>query len=374
MILGTAGHIDHGKTALVRALTGVDTDRLPEEKRRGITIELGFAPLSLDGLGVVGVVDVPGHEAFVRTMLAGATGVDLALLVVAADEGVMPQTREHLAILELLGVRAGVVALTKADLVDDEWLGLVSADIAALLAGSRLATASVVPVSALTGAGVPVLRAAIAAAAAAVPARDAADLFRLPVDRAFTIKGAGTIATGTVWTGSLTRDASVTILPVGRTARVRSLQSHGSAVDLALPGNRVAVGLAGVELDEVGRGAVLVAGNGWSVTTAIRADVIVLAGAPQTLGGRTSVRFHLGTADVGARVVPEGGSLSARDIKAARISLDAPIVARAGDRFVLRAGSPPITVGGGVVADPFSPRRGRRWPVGRSPPIDSRLL
>ncbi len=204
MILGTAGHIDHGKTALVKALTGIDTDRLPEEQRRGITIELGFAPLRLPGGETIGVVDVPGHEAFVRTMLAGATGIDLALLVVAADEGVMPQTREHLAILELLGVRAGVVAMTKSDLVDADWLELVREDIATLVAGSGLAGAAVVPVSSVTGAGMDALRDALAAAARHVPERSGEDLFRLPVDRSFTIKGTGTVVTGTVWSG-LTR-------------------------------------------------------------------------------------------------------------------------------------------------------------------------
>ncbi|MEO7712804.1 MAG: selenocysteine-specific translation elongation factor, partial [Gemmatimonadaceae bacterium] len=193
MILGTAGHIDHGKTTLVRALTGVDTDRLPEEKRRGITIDLGFAPLVLDGIGTLGVVDVPGHEAFVRTMVAGATGIDLALLVVAADEGVMPQTREHLSILSLLGVQSGVVALTKSDLVDAEWLALVEEDVRATLGATSLANASLVPVSAATGAGLDALRAALADAAREVPSRATDDIFRLPIDRAFTVKGTGTV-------------------------------------------------------------------------------------------------------------------------------------------------------------------------------------
>ncbi|HET7187741.1 MAG TPA: selenocysteine-specific translation elongation factor, partial [Gemmatimonadaceae bacterium] len=209
MILGTAGHIDHGKTTLVRALTGVDTDRLPEEKRRGITIDLGFAPLVLDGVGTLGVVDVPGHEAFVRTMVAGATGIDLALLVVAADEGMMPQTREHLAILSLLGVNAGVVALTKSDLVDADWLALVEEDVQSALAPTPLAGAAIVPVSATTGAGVVALKSALADAARMIPARAADDLFRLPIDRAFTVKGTGTVVTGTVWSGALARDATV---------------------------------------------------------------------------------------------------------------------------------------------------------------------
>src|SRR5437016_5967999 len=226
MILGTAGHIDHGKTTLVHALTGVDTDRLPEEKRRGITIELGFAPLHLADVGTIGVVDVPGHEAFVRTMVAGATGIDLALLVVAADEGVMPQTREHLAILRLLGVHAGVVALTKSDLVDADWLALVTEDVREAIAGGPLADAPIIAVSAITGAGVGKLRDAIAERARALPARAADDLFRLPVDRAFTVRGTGTVVTGTVWSGTLARDATLRLFPSGDEVRVRGLQAH----------------------------------------------------------------------------------------------------------------------------------------------------
>src|SRR6202171_1437188 len=219
MILGTAGHIDHGKTALVRALTGVDTDRLPEEKRRGITIDLGFAPLILDGVGTVGVVDVPGHEDFVRSMLVGATGIDLGLLVVAADEGVMPQTREHLLILELLKIPRIVVALTKSDLVDAEWLSLVRADVELLFEASSYPTPPVIPCSSRTGAGIGELRAALSEALRNAPHRAADDLFRLPVDRAFSIKGTGTVVTGTVWSGGLRADANVRVLPIGKTAR-----------------------------------------------------------------------------------------------------------------------------------------------------------
>ena len=258
MILGTAGHIDHGKTTLVRALTGVDTDRLPEEKRRGITIELGFAPLTLPGLGVAGVVDVPGHEAFVRTMLAGATGIDAALLVIAADEGVMPQTREHLAILGLLQVDVGVVALTKRDLVDDDWLALVIDDVRTALAGTPLAAAPIVPVSATTGTGLAELTAAIGEALRAAPARDDSDLFRLPIDRVFTVKGTGTVVTGTVWSGRVTRDDVVRLLPGERTARVRAVQAHGSAIDRPSPGSRIALALAGVDVADVARGQVAV--------------------------------------------------------------------------------------------------------------------
>jgi selenocysteine-specific elongation factor len=361
MILGTAGHIDHGKTTLVRALTGVDTDRLPEEKRRGITIELGFAPLRIDGVGTIGVVDVPGHEGFVRTMLAGATGVDLALLVVAADEGVMPQTREHLAILRLLGVSRGVVALTKCDLVDEEWRELVVEDLRTLLADTPLANAPIIATSSTTGQGIAQLRAAIAAAAREVPARAADDLFRMPVDRAFTIKGTGTVVTGTVWSGRLTRDATVRVLPADRAVRVRGLQTHGDQVEAAEPGHRTAVALAGVEVGDVPRGSFLVTDPSWRASTTLRADVVLLDDAPRSLGPRTAVRFHIGTADVGARVVSTDGALAPGERKLARVILDEPVVLRAGDRFVLRFASPAATIGGGIVVDPYALRRARPW-------------
>jgi selenocysteine-specific elongation factor len=354
MILGTAGHIDHGKTALVKALTGVDTDRLPEERRRGITIELGFAPLVLEGVGTVGVVDVPGHEAFVRTMLAGASGIDLALLVVAADEGPMPQTREHLAILDLLGIRAGVVALTKVDLVDADWLDLVRDDLSSLLTATSLAGAQIIETSVVSGIGMDALRAALAAAARSIPRRDETDLFRLPVDRAFTIRGTGTVVTGTVWSGTLSRDAVVRILPGGREARVRGLESHGQPVERVGPGSRAAVSLGGVDVEAVPRGSTLVTDSAWKEATLVRADLQLIDGVE--LGHRTRVRFHLGTHDVGARVVARAGA----GVRPARVVLDAPIVARGGDRFVLRTASPVSTVGGGVITDPWPPERGRR--------------
>ncbi len=352
MILGTAGHIDHGKTALVRALTGVDTDRLPEEKQRGITIELGFAPLELEGVGTVGVVDVPGHEAFVRTMLAGATGVDLALLVIAADEGVMPQTREHVAILQLLGVRAGVVALTKSDLVEGDWLDLVEADVRELLADGVLAGAPIVRCSARTGSGLDVLRAALTAAARQVPGRDAGDLFRMPIDRSFTVKGTGTVVTGTVWSGTVAVDDTVTVRPGGITARVRGIQTHGAARRTVGSGERAAIALGGVDRHALAaRGSFLVRERDpWNETTLLRADVSLLDGAG-VLGPRTRVRFHLGTADVGGRVVASGGPVAAGAVVPVRISLDQPVVARAGDRFVLRRSSPAATIGGGIVTD-----------------------
>ncbi|MFN2399529.1 MAG: selenocysteine-specific translation elongation factor [Gemmatimonadaceae bacterium] len=364
MILGTAGHVDHGKTTLVKALTGVDTDRLPEEKRRGITIDLGFAPLSLPGGGTLGVVDVPGHEAFVRTMLAGATGVDLALLVIAADEGVMPQTREHLDILTLLGVRGGVVALTKTDLVDRDWLELVREDARDCVSGSALSGAPILATSAATATGLEDLLLAVAHAAAALPQRDANDLFRLPVDRVFTVRGTGTVVTGTVWSGSIQRDSLVRILPGDRSARVRGIEMHGQNVDRAQPGTRTALALSGVNVSDVTRGMTLVSDPGWQESRTVLAEVALLDEAllPGPLGARTQVRFHLGTSDVAARVVCRGGPLARGVRRQARIVLSEPIVARAGDRFVLRSASPPATIGGGIVGDPFPEhRRARPW-------------
>jgi selenocysteine-specific elongation factor len=360
MILGTAGHIDHGKTALVHALTGVDTDRLPEEKRRGITIELGFAPLTLDGIGTIGVVDVPGHEAFVRTMVAGATGIDLALIVVASDEGVMPQTREHLAILELLGVRNAVVALTKADLVDDEWLALVEEDVRSATARA-FPNAPLIATSTQNARGIPELRAELLRLAREVVPRVDDDLFRLPVDRTFTIKGTGTVVTGTVWSGRLTRDETIRILPGDRTARVRGIQGHGTQLDVALPGGRTAVALAGVDVADVPRGSTIVTDRTWRPTTLARADVTLVQSGddPVSIRPRTWYRFHVGTAEVGARIVAR--DVSATDAFAARVVLDEPVLLRAGDRFVIRSSAPLNTIAGGVITDPYAPRRARPW-------------
>lgn len=357
MIIGTAGHIDHGKTALVRALTGVDTDRLPEEKRRGITIELGFAPLHLEGAGTVGIVDVPGHEAFVRTMVAGATGIDVALLVVAADEGLMPQTREHLAILSLLGTRAGVVALTKCDLVEGDWLALVRGEVADALAASGLRGAPVVATSVVDGRGLEELRRALGAAVASLPARSVADTFRMPVDRAFSVKGTGTVVTGTIWNGSLGAGEPVVVQPAGRTARVRGVQSHGREVERADAGTRAAVALAGIEAGVAARGSWLAGTLEWPVTTRLRAEVAILEDAGHVVRPREWVRFHLGTADVAARLVVPGGPLGPGERRAVRVVLQDPVLARTGDRFVLRLSSPARTLGGGIVVDPLPPRR-----------------
>jgi len=371
VILGTAGHIDHGKTTLVHRLTGVDTDRLPEEKRRGITIELGFAPLDLGDAGTIGVVDVPGHEAFVRTMVAGATGVDIALLVVAADEGIMPQTREHVAILDLLGVHTGVIALTKVDLVDEEWLALVEEEVREAT-GSTLPDAPIVATSAKTGKGVDVLRAALVDVARRVAPRSDDDLFRLPVDRSFSVKGTGTVVTGTVWSGRLDRDESVRILPTNAVARARGIQTHGRAAQAAVPGARTAVALVGVEPADVPRGSVLVNDAAWRTTTLARADVSVLPGVAASLRPRTRVRFHVGTSEVGARVVArvvtEGRPF------AARLAFDEPVVLRGGDRFVLRTTSPLNTIGGGVITDPYPPRRPRVWEPGLTPAARLELM
>lgn len=358
-IIGTAGHIDHGKTALIGALTGEQTDRLPEEQARGISIDLGFSHLEIDD-GRLGVVDVPGHEDFIRNMLAGATGLDMLLLVVAADEGVMPQTREHTAIAELLGLDRAVVALTKVDLVDDDWLGLVHDDLADFLAATPFAGAPVVPTSTVTGEGLDALRAAIAEIFRGSPGRPD-DLFRLPVDRAFTVRGTGTVLTGTVWSGRLARDATVRLLPDGPDARVRNLQVHGRDVEVVEPGERAAVALAGVDRSHVQRGMALVSGPGWTASSILTVRLRVLPASEWSVEARQRVRVHLGTAEAMARVVLlEGdGPLLPGAEAWAQLRLEAPLLARTGDRIVIRSYSPVTTIGGGVVAEVLAPRRAR---------------
>ncbi|HEY8468225.1 MAG TPA: selenocysteine-specific translation elongation factor [Longimicrobiales bacterium] len=360
LVLGTAGHIDHGKTALIRALTGIDTDRLPEEKRRGITIDIGFANLRLPDGQELAVVDVPGHEAFIRNMLAGATGIDIVLLVIAADEGVMPQTREHLAIVDLLGVRRAVVAITKTDLVEPDWLDLVIEDIRAELAATPFADAPLVPVSAVTGAGLDQLTAALAAVAAGVAERDDDDLFRLPIDRVFTIRGTGTVITGTVWSGRLAADATVRILPAGLSARVRGAQVHGRAVPAVAAGQRAALALAGAQREQLRRGLVVVSDEAWTAHSTLTALVRVLPGQARGLRPRQRIRFHLGTAEVMGRITPlDSPELAPGTTGWAQLRLEAPVVARAGDRFVLRSYSPVTTIAGGTVAEPLAPPRRR---------------
>ncbi len=357
-VVGTAGHIDHGKTALVKALTGVDTDRWEEEKRRGITIDLGFAPLPLPGGIQASVVDVPGHEGFVKNMLAGATGIDVALLVIAADEGIMPQTAEHLAIVELLGVRRGIPVLTKRDLVDDEWLALVRTEVAERLSHSRVRWHAPVAVSALRAEGLEDLRKALVEVVDDLPDRPSDDLFRLPIDRVFALAGAGTVITGSTWSGTIAAGASVRLLPLDREARVRSIQVHSQDADQAGPGRRTALALVGVAKEELERGQVAVTGPGWAATSTLDVSMELLPAVRKALAVRTRIRVHLGTAEVLGRVAQIRG-LGPGDSGLARLVLEHPLVARGGDRFVIRSFSPVTTIGGGVVLDPFPPRRPR---------------
>ena len=365
LVVGTAGHIDHGKSALVQALTGSDPDRLQEEKSRGITIDLGFAHYE-DGQVQVAFVDVPGHERFVRNMLAGASGIDCVVLVIAADESVMPQTREHFDICRLLGVTTGVVVLTKCDLVDDETVEIVRLEAAELVESSFLEHAPVVSVSARTGVGLDELRAALARVVGAIERRSSDGATRIPVDRAFTVKGFGTVVTGTQVSGEVTTGKELDVLPTGRRAKVRGLQVHGASCDTARAGQRVAVNLAGLEVGDLTRGDVLVEPGGFIVTRRLDATVTALASA-RPLKHAARVRFHTGTSEVMARL-SLGGELGGSQVGLAalepggtayaRLRLEQPVVVTRGDRFVLRAYSPPITIAGGRVLDP-SPGKGR---------------
>jgi selenocysteine-specific elongation factor len=366
MIIGTAGHIDHGKSALVAALTGQAMDRLAEERRRGITIDLNFAPLPLGDGRTAGVVDVPGHEDFVRTMVAGASGIDLALLVIAADEGIMPQTLEHLAVLEHLGVEAAIPVVTKADLAEPDWVDLVLAEVADRLARSPVRFDPPVAVSARTGRGLDELRARITEHAASLRPHRAADLFRLPVDRAFSVAGVGTVVTGTAWSGRLAIGDAVHLLPSGRSGRVRSIESYGAALEQSEPGARTAVGIAGIQREDAHRGTWLVSADSpWMPAQAIDAELSLQPDAPRVLTARARVRVHLGTAEVMARVHPRA-PIEPGGRGLARLVLESPLVARGGDRLVLRSYSPVTTIGGGWVLDPSPPRRRAPWPAGLS--------
>jgi selenocysteine-specific elongation factor len=373
-VIGTAGHIDHGKTALVKALTGVDTDRWEEEKRRGITIDLGFAPIDLPGGVQASIVDVPGHEGFVKNMLAGATGIDIALLVIATDEGIMPQTEEHLAILELLGVRRGIPVLTKSDLADAEWLGLVRTEVAARLARSSVAWTSPIAVSAVTGAGLDVLRKSLAEVVDDLPERRTDDHFRLPIDRVFALPGAGTVVTGSTWSGTVAVGASVRLLPLDRDARVRSIEVHGQETQAAGPGRRTALALVGAAREELERGDVAVTGAGWVPTTTLDVSLHVLPAVRKPLAVRTRIRVHLGTAEVLGRVA-QVPAISPGQTGLARLLLEKPLVARGGDHFVIRSFSPVTTIGGGIVLDPFPPKRPRvsERGLGLGQPLAERL-
>ncbi|HRO16509.1 MAG TPA: selenocysteine-specific translation elongation factor, partial [Paracoccus sp. (in: a-proteobacteria)] len=338
MIVGTAGHIDHGKTALVRALTGVQTDRLAEEQARGITIELGFAYADLGGGSVTGFVDVPGHERLIHTMLAGAGGIDLALLVVAADDGVMPQTREHLAILDLLGIGRGIVALTKADLADDARRAEVADQIAAALEGTALAGAPVIPVSALTGEGIEALKAALAQAEAETAARATDARFRLTVDRSFTLKGTGTVVTGTVQSGRVAVGDAVIVSPAGIPARVRGIHAQNRPASEGVAGQRCALNLAGerVSREAIHRGDVVLDPALHVPTDRIDASLRVLGSEPRPVSTWFPARLHVGAAEVGARIVPLGDAVAPGGRGLVQLVLDRPIAAAVGDRFILR--------------------------------------
>jgi selenocysteine-specific elongation factor len=386
VIVGTAGHIDHGKSALVRSLTGIDPDRLKEEKERGITIELGFAHLVLPSGTLAGIIDVPGHEKFVRTMVAGAAGIDIVMLVVAADEGVMPQTREHLDICRLLSVREGLVALTKCDKVDADWAALQEEEVRGFVRGTFLADAPVVRVSAMTGEGLEDLVAALDGIASRVQGKDPGLFFRLPADRSFSMKGFGTVVTGTITGGTVRTGEEVQVLPGGPVARVRGLQVHGGQTEISSAGTRTAVNLQGVEKESVPRGSVLCHPRTLSPTRAADAYIEYLPLAPKPLKSRARASFHAGTSSslakvllYGAAEIPPGGS------GYARIALDEEIVLTGGDRFILRGFSPlenfGYTIGGGRILNPYPPRRKGTWkalpqalPLLHSPDPAARVL
>ena len=377
LVVGTAGHIDHGKSTLVEALTGVDPDRLQEEKDRGITIDLGFAHYERDDVNVA-FVDVPGHERFVRNMLAGVSGIDAVLLVVAANESVMPQTREHFEICRLLEVKTGLVVLSKVDLVDAETLELVELETKELLAGSFLEGAPIIPVSAISGMGLDRVRTVLHGIAAAHKSRIAAGVVRLPVDRVFTVKGFGTVVTGTLVSGDIQLDMELDVLPECKRVKVRGLQVHGDHEDMAVTGQRVAVNLTGMGLGKLRRGQTIVTPEGLDVTRRFDATMRLLPGARSFKHG-ARIRCHHGTAEVMARVslsaLTSGSSkfsenqflntLEPGDEAFVRVRLEEPIALSRGDRFVVRAYSPPFTIGGGEVLDPVPPqgrlrsRRGR---------------
>ncbi len=357
VILGTAGHIDHGKSALVKALTGIDPDRLKEEKERGITIDLGFADLSYpDGL-MIGIVDVPGHERLVRNMLAGAGGIDLVLLVIAADEGIMPQSREHLYICDLLKIKSGLIVITKADLVESDWLELMKDEVKNFVKGTFLENAPVVSVSSKTMLNIDVLKEEIWKVALKVEPKPTKGLFRLPIDRVFTLKGFGTVITGTALSGSISVDDVVEILPSNLKSKVRGLHSHGKPIQTAYAGQRVAVNLQGVEKEELKRGDAVVAPGRFIPTKIIDAKTELLQDSPE-LKNKSLVHFHLATSETIARVILYGrNELKAGETGFCQFRLQDPVVSTSGDRYIIRRFSPVETIGGGEIYDPLPPKR-----------------
>lgn len=352
IIVGTAGHIDHGKTALVKTLTGVDADRLPEERERGITIDIGFAELDLDDVKI-GFIDVPGHERFVKNMLAGASGIDLVALVVAADEGVMPQTREHFEICRLLETKTGLIVLTKKDLVDEELLELVKLDVSELVKNSFLENAPTIAASAKTGEGIEELKRALRETAAKIPARKNESVARLPIDRSFSVKGFGAVVTGTLISGEISEADELEILPPAKKVRVRGLQTHGKAVKSVRAGQRAAVNLGGVEQAEIERGVVLCEKNALRPTQIFDAEIEVLKDAKRSLKTRQRVRVHIGTIEALARiqVLNEQNEIAAGEKDFAQLRLEIPIVCVPNERFIIRSYSPQVTIAGGRVLD-----------------------
>lgn len=363
VVLGTAGHIDHGKTSLVRALTGIDCDRLEEEKRRGITIELGFAWADMPNGERLGIVDVPGHERFVRNMVAGASGVDFVMLVIAADEGVMPQTREHLEICSLLGIRRGFVALTKIDMVDEDWLALVTEDVRQFLSGTFLEGAPIFPVSASTGQGLDALKNYVFDSVKKMPSREGADIFRLPVDRVFTLRGHGTVVTGTVASGAVEAGEEICIQPQGTLSRARSLQCHGESAEVVRAGRRCAMNVQGMEVDDIRRGDVICRPGTLFPSRRWLVRLSCLASAPRPLRQRTEVHFHHGTRECAARVrFYDRDRLAPGESCLAELRFSEDMIGLFGDHCVLRAYSPLRTVAGGLVISPLPPELRARDP------------
>jgi len=358
VVLGTAGHIDHGKTSFVKALTGIDTDRLKEEKERGITIELGFAYLKLGPDQLVGIVDVPGHERFIRHMVAGATGIDLVALIIAADEGVMPQTKEHLEICQLLGIGYGIVVITKIDMVDPEWLQLVKEDIKANLGGTFLESAPMVEVSSVTGEGIEQFKVVLKEMIQKIPPKKTGHVFRLPVDRVFTIKGFGTVVTGTTISGSISVGDEVTVYPKELSAKVRAIQVHGRDVKEVLAGVRTALNLQGLEKTIVNRGNVVATKDSLKPSLSLDCILNLLPSSPFVLKNRADVRFHTGTSElIGKIILLDRPKLEPGDTCLVHIRLQEPTVALRGDKFVLRSYSPMRTIGGGTILNPCPPER-----------------
>ena len=363
IILGTAGHIDHGKTSLIKAVTGIDTDRLKEEKERGITIELGFAALDLPSGQHLGIVDVPGHEKFVKNMVAGATGIDIVVMVIAADEGVMPQTREHLEICTLLGVQHGMVAVTKIDMVDEEWLELALEDIRDFVKGTFLQDAPIVTLSAVTEEGIPEFIQALDELAAQIPERPPSDLFRLPIDRVFTMKGFGTVITGTLISGRVKVGETIMIYPSGITSKVRGIQVHNRSAEEAEAGMRTAINFQGLEKEAISRGDVLSKPAVLMASYMVDVSLHYLASNKKPLKNRSRVRFHTGTSEVlGNLILLDRDELPPGEDSVAQLRLDSAAALVKDDRFVIRSYSPVFTIGGGKVLNPIPPKHKRFKP------------